>query len=776
MDTQADAPRPAGGDAKENASGPLKVFISYSRVDVGFADELELALEDKGFKPLIDRHDVVGGEEFERRLLELILASDTVVFVLTEASAKAPYCAWEVERAEGHGKRILVVTPGPVPSSAAPPPQLARLNWIHCWRNPAVPGSSQTKGFRDLDTALRTDAGWLRQRTELQQHAARWTGRGGAADSPHLLRGDVLGEALAWAREAPLTEQVPAEVAAFLAAGETYEARLAAEAQDNVAARVAALMQAQRAAGLAQAAAERQQRAERGLRVLGVVALVVGLLLSAGAATGGWFAWRFQQEAERQTAEAELQTAVAARRSSDILARVSKAIAETGVHETALLMALQADPLAQRSEISRRFDGDAGYAFASARLAAAHANMRLTHLLEGQGGTGPSAAFSPDGGRIVTASLDGTAQLWDAATGEPLAILQGHRDAVFSAAFAPDGRRVVTASLDGTARLWDAATGEPLAILEGHGGRVLSADFAPDGGRIVTASDDGTARLWDAATGEPLAALEGHGDPVFSAAFAPDSGRIVTASLDGTARLWDAATGEPLAALEDHGGPVFSAAFAPDGRRVVTASDDGTARLWDAATGEPLAALEGHGDAVLSAAFAPDGGRIVTASNDGTARLWDAATGGPLAILEGHGGGVQSAAFAPDGDRIITASVDGTARLWDAATGEPLAALEGHGGAVTSAAFAPDGDRIVTDSSDGTTRLWEVPPILLTGPQEQVRLACETLWKARAPLAFTRRDAQRYPVLAGEPVDPETGDFVSPCQGVLPNEAFARAP
>ena len=78
-----------------------------------------------------------------------------------------------------------------------------------------------------------------------------------------------------------------------------------------------------------------------------------------------------------------------------------------------------------------------------------------------------SAAFSPDGSRIVTASRDNTARLWDAKTGAALATLSGHTDAVTSAAFSPDGSRVVTASEDKTARLWDAKTGAALARSRG---------------------------------------------------------------------------------------------------------------------------------------------------------------------------------------------------------------------------------------------------------------------------------------------------------------------
>src|SRR6202034_4225986 len=90
-----------------------------------------------------------------------------------------------------------------------------------------------------------------------------------------------------------------------------------------------------------------------------------------------------------------------------------------------------------------------------------------------------SAAFSPDGKRIVTASNDKTARIWDAASGQQLMMLSGHQDVVASAAFSPDGTRIVTASYDKTARVWDAATGKQLAVLTGHDGGVWRAEFRP---------------------------------------------------------------------------------------------------------------------------------------------------------------------------------------------------------------------------------------------------------------------------------------------------------
>lgn len=98
--------------------------------------------------------------------------------------------------------------------------------------------------------------------------------------------------------------------------------------------------------------------------------------------------------------------------------------------------------------------------------------------------------------RVVTASLDWTARLWDANTGAALTTLVGHTDGLFRAVFSPDGTRIVIASADKTARLWDAKTGDALAMLSGHTDYVLGAAFSPQGMRVVTASNDNTVRIW----------------------------------------------------------------------------------------------------------------------------------------------------------------------------------------------------------------------------------------------------------------------------------------
>jgi dipeptidyl aminopeptidase/acylaminoacyl peptidase len=156
--------------------------------------------------------------------------------------------------------------------------------------------------------------------------------------------------------------------------------------------------------------------------------------------------------------------------------------------------------------------------------------------------------------RVTTEQLHAQAARVEASDRETLIPPLAHQGGVSSAAFSPDGRRVVTASADQTARIWDATTGKPLGPPLAHQGVVSSAAFSSDGRRVVTASDDQTARVWDAATGKPLASPLVHRRVVRSAAFSPDGRRVVTASADQTARVWDATTGKPLGPPLTHQG------------------------------------------------------------------------------------------------------------------------------------------------------------------------------------------------------------------------------
>ena len=232
-----------------------------------------------------------------------------------------------------------------------------------------------------------------------------------------------------------------------------------------------------------------------------------------------------------------------------------------------------------------------------------------------------------------------------------------HSDAIEIAIFSSDGQRILTASDDHTARLWNSMDGHLLATLVGHTDKIVYAEFSPDGKRIVTASFDHTARTWNASSGMPLATLQGHTDKLMRAQFSPDGERVVTASYDHTARVWSSADGRLLGTLKGHNWAVDNAAFSPDGQRIVTASWDGSARIWSSTDYTSLNELVGHNNALLGSAFSPDGQRIVTYGSDHTARVWSSSDAHLLFVLR-HDGPVKNAIFSPNGRCIATASFD----------------------------------------------------------------------------------------------------------------------
>ncbi len=178
----------------------LGIFITYSREDVDFADQLEIALSDAGFNATLDRLGIPGAAEWKRRLSEMIQAADAVVFVLSPSSARSKECAWEVDEASSLGKRIIPVLCKPL-DGYVPPAQLASLNYIYFYAEPKVPTSGFGSGLTVLKGVLNEDADWLREHTRLLKLAQNWVQVGGARDA--LLAGKDVTNAEAWLRRRP---------------------------------------------------------------------------------------------------------------------------------------------------------------------------------------------------------------------------------------------------------------------------------------------------------------------------------------------------------------------------------------------------------------------------------------------------------------------------------------------------------------------------------------------------------------------------------------------
>ena len=381
-----------------------------------------------------------------------------------------------------------------------------------------------------------------------------------------------------------------------------------------------------------------------------------------------------------------------------------------------------------------------------------------------------SVCFSPDGRRVLSASHDETARVWDARTGAALLEFK-HESSVYQAAYSPDGRTIVSGGRDHSARVWKVATGKVAVPPLSHGLTVTQTVFSPDGERVLTTTDDG-ARIWELRTGEPLAPILKLSDPIWKMTISADGRLAVAVSRSGAIRTWDtqrSTEGRPFAVPEerlpalsvadgvffsadaslaliargaraqiwntrggaaaspvmDNGAPISFAVFSPDRTRVLLASGTrgatkGVTRLWDVTSGNPIGQpLEAAG-VVTFATFSADGRYLLTASGtrspaSGEARVWDVESGRPVTSPLLHDEEVTHASFSPDLRHAVTASVDNTAKIWSldlsartpAETATESRPLAEHSADLIHASFSPDGRTVVTASYDRTAVLWD---------------------------------------------------------------------
>jgi formylglycine-generating enzyme required for sulfatase activity len=265
-------------DASTTADSKLKIFISYSRKDDAFAQELLAGLQLTGSAPFLDKHDIAAGEDWEARLGRLIETADTVVFVISPDAVASERCAWEVERAVALKKRLLPVVWRRV-DEAQVPPRLKQLNYIF-FDQPLM----SVPALAALAVALKTDLGWIREHTRIGEAALRWDGRGRA--EALLFRGDELAAAKAWiAAPPPYAPDTTMLHHMFIRAGEDAQAareRTERRAIDDMRAALERekVAQADRETALQheRLALNRMQQAQKAIAVLfaGLVALGIG--------------------------------------------------------------------------------------------------------------------------------------------------------------------------------------------------------------------------------------------------------------------------------------------------------------------------------------------------------------------------------------------------------------------------------------------------------------------------------------------------------------------
>ncbi|MDG2126952.1 MAG: hypothetical protein P8K08_03090 [Fuerstiella sp.] len=356
---------------------------------------------------------------------------------------------------------------------------------------------------------------------------------------------------------------------------------------------------------------------------------------------------------------------------------------------------------------------------------------KVSHTLLGHEGPIRSLAFSPDGLRLVSGSVDGSARIWNPGDSKfpELVRFDGHAGEVTAVAFNSNATQVISGGANKTLKLWNSADAVEIKDLPGHAGPIVGVAFGSSN-QPVSASADKTVRIWNPGNGQQVRAITAP-QPLAAMAITRDAARVAVAGADKVVRVYQLNNGQQLASLEGHTSIVAGLAFSSDGARVVSTTA-ASATTWNAATGRLLETIAVDGLAaavyvtdvntlltltvqgierrplrfrqamlgltkpVTSLAYHPNGQAVYASSLDGTLRGFNT-TNGQQTFTANHGAPIHDAALHPNGQFLVTGGADKVIKVWNSANGQPATPtpLQGFNASVQALAFNADGTRLI---------------------------------------------------------------------------------
>ena len=346
-------------------------------------------------------------------------------------------------------------------------------------------------------------------------------------------------------------------------------------------------------------------------------------------------------------------------------------------------------------------------------------------------------AFSSDGKWLFSGGGDGTAKLWDVASGREIRTVDQYAKTATDIAFPPSSNYALFALDDGSITMVDITTGDEIGTVE-------QADYNRSYHRLDPYLDDSKVlsktrkvfRLVDLQSGKVDQSFR-YPEDIFSVAFFANGNKMVTGSkyreikkgdVDPVLNLWDTRTGKIIRSFKGHNGSVNSVVVLSSQNTIVSGSSDGTIRFWNPDKKRASRTIEaydkGRYPAGMDLVVSPDQSLILSEHRN-TLKLWKVSSGEAIRTIEHKGaqfGEVRSITFSPDGKRFATGDDQGIIRIWDIRTGKVVRQLSGYANQITGVRFSPDGNQIVM----GT--IWD--PLLGTMSRNQEQDL--RLWSARS--------------------------------------------
>lgn len=356
-----------------------------------------------------------------------------------------------------------------------------------------------------------------------------------------------------------------------------------------------------------------------------------------------------------------------------------------------------------------------------------------------------AVSYSPDGTRILSASIDRTIKEWSISTGKCLRTLEGHTDVVKSIHYHPDGEKAISGSVDGTIREWELGQNLEINRWEAHDGSVTCVRYTSDGKYFFSSGLNKTVKHWSVKRESPLQVFSNFTTPIVKISVHPNGQQFVTATREVFFQEWHLEEEAPLQTFEGHEGPVESVLYNQDGSCVLSAAYDLKIKEWNTQTGKCLQTLEGSTKSIVDIHYVPNqrqaiscGGnsvkewdlktgectrtlrmtavssidyhptrmRLISGSWNNMINEWDAFSGRRLQTFEGYTNQITALALSPDNQFLYSGASDNSIRKWDVATGICIQTLEEHTDSVTDIVISNNNQLILSSSEDGTLKIW----------------------------------------------------------------------
>jgi hypothetical protein len=646
----------------------LDVFISYSRVDSDFARRLNDALQTQGKRTWFDQESIATGSDFQQEIYRGIESSDVFVFVLSPESVTSPFCADEVEYAQGLNKRMVTVLHRAI-DVADLHPVLAKLQWLDFREHD---GDFQAN-FAGLLRTLDTDREHLETHTRLLVRSGEWDRRG--RDESLLLRGQDLATAEIWLDTNVSLEPYPT--------GLQQEYVRASSARQDA-----------------------QEAADRRLRwgaLIGTIAAAAGFIVAVGSL-------RFSQD---RISEAEARIAEANQRESDANQKVTAAgqkvamaeknaqqierqAAETVKQATQALNAAELKRQQAETQLSR-ITRETQSRLQQSEEQVLEAQQRLTIATYQQTQAKAKLDLAED-----TLSLAQEGSRLERAGNNLLrqanAISAPQKVNLLISAVAI-GRQLEDLVKEWQLSLADYPATSPMLSLQSllnnlSEEELLSARFA--------ATPNSASNRFFADPEQAFTAVS----------FSHGISYLATADQGGRVRILSYLSGR-VQEFSTNSGAISRLSLSPDGEYIATLGNDGVARIWNH-RGVQVYSTETLQDSQLFTdfAFSYNGQQVAYKNNQGVIQVYgwswkhpQITSRQPQGTITLETGRVGSMAFSPSSQEVAVSDLDGEIQL-HTLTNKVINSFETYQNQIRSIAISPDGERIGTVDFDGNVRVW----------------------------------------------------------------------